>query len=76
MAAERTWSILAFRKGDDTCEDHRRGVPEWRLAQAVNWAVFRGFDTVLIELTNEPASSSRWKTHHVCRDGYRCPGGC
>jgi hypothetical protein len=72
---ERTWSVFGFRKDDDKVEDRRRGVPEWRLAQAVNWAVFRGFDTILVELTNEPASSTREKTHHVC-DDPQCPGGC
>lgn len=74
--SERTWSVLAFRKEHDVGDDERRrGVPEWRLPQAVAWAVSRGFDTVLVELSGEPPSSTRHVTHHVCRDPA-CPGGC
>lgn len=72
---ERTWSIWAYRKDDEQLEARRVGVPEWRLAQAVNWAVFRGFDTVLIELSIDPPSSTRTLTHHICADP-KCPGGC
>lgn len=72
----RTWSLLAYRKQADVSTDEmRRGLPEWRLPQAVEWAVARGFDTVMLELTNEPASSTREVTHHVCNDPG-CPGGC
>lgn len=74
---ERTFDLFCFMRGDsDGVHDERRdGIPEWKLAQAVNWAVFRGFDTVLVEARNTPPSSTRLVTHHVCSDS-RCPGGC
>jgi hypothetical protein len=63
---ETTFNLFAFNKTDATGEhDQRRyGVPAWRLPSAVAWAVFRGFDTVLIDASDNPASSTRLVTNY------------
>jgi hypothetical protein len=75
--ADRTFTVFAFRAAEDPPEtdERRHGIPAWRISHACEWALSRGFDTILIQQTDEPASSDRLSTHHVCSDS-ECPGGC
>lgn len=72
-----TYTVYAFNGSEDppATDQRRHGIPEWKLPEAVRWAVRRGFDTILIQLSNDAASSDRLMTHHVCSDAW-CPGGC
>ena len=75
---EVTFSVFAFRGAEDppVSDERRYGVPGWRIGEAVEWALGRGHDTVLVQATpGREASSSRLVTHHVCSDSG-CPGGC
>ena len=79
MAAtpSRTFNLFGYRHDDEDGERdiHRIGIPHWRLSEAVKWAFSRGVDSLLIDAGDNPESSSRDVTHHLCTDPH-CPGGC
>jgi hypothetical protein len=70
------FNVYAFNKADSSTADlRRRNIPEWNLARAVEWAVGKGVDTILVEIADGAAAADRLVTHHVCADPD-CPGGC
>ena len=71
------FNVFAYSKADGGYEgDLRRdNIPEWNLAKALEWAVGKGCDTILVELAKEPARGRPQVTHHLCADPA-CPGGC
>lgn len=72
------YGFYAFRKDGEGHELRRRDLPEWRLTDAVKWALEAGCDTILIEVTGT-VFALPGVTHHVCGgDGEPpgCPGGC
>lgn len=73
----RTFDLYAYRNADeDTSNDiRRRGIPVWRVGQAVEWAAAQNVDMIMLQNNGTPASSTREKTHHLCSDP-KCPGGC
>jgi hypothetical protein len=74
-AAGGSFSLFAYRRGHDEVESLRRyRLPHVRLGEAIDWAIGRGADTVLIEL-DETEPFQPEVTHHLCNDPG-CPGGC
>ena len=70
-----TFNVYAYRERDTDSDERRDGLPEWKVPQAVKWALDRGHDTVLVQRGDSRPCCDRLITHHVCRDPW-CPGGC
>lgn len=70
------YSVFAWRRGDETGRDDvtRAPIPEHNLTRAIKWALERGCDSILIELTGNVDDTS-FVTRHLCSDPL-CPGGC
>lgn len=77
VAVTAAFNIFAYTRTDDhyNADIRRDNIPEWNLQNALQWAVGKGCDTILIELSDQPASGRPEVTHHVCADAA-CPGGC
>jgi len=70
-----SYSVFGYRRDDeDSTDDVRRQVPEWNLVRAIKWALDRGCDSILVELTGT-VRGIPGITHHLCNDP-KCPGGC
>ena len=71
-----SYDVFAWRRDDEdgTHDLHRRGLPAERLTDALTWALGKGCDGVLVELSDTPAFQPS-VAHHVC-DDPACPGGC
>jgi len=76
MTTVSCYSVFAWRRDDETGRDDvtREPIPEWNLTKAIKWALERGCDSILIELTGS-MDADRFVTHHLCSDPT-CPGGC
>lgn len=72
---DSTFNVYAYREKDTASDERRDGIPRWKVSQAVEWALTRGHDTVLVQAGDTAPSSDRLITHHLCRDPS-CPGGC
>jgi hypothetical protein len=70
------YSIFAWRKNDERGRDDvtRKPIPEPNLTRAIRWALERGCDSILIELTGT-MDDDHSVTRHLCSDPT-CPGGC
>ena len=79
MANAATWHVFAYFHSDADGErdEHRRGVPDWRLEDVLRWARYRGYDAILLTRDGEegftvPPSAA---VEHVwpARDGWLRP---
>lgn len=75
MTTVPCYSVFAWRRGDETGRDDvtRAPIPEWNLTKALKWALERGCDSILIELTG--SIDAQPNERHLCSDPG-CPGGC
>lgn len=71
------FNVFAYAKNDGgyTGDLRRDNIPAWNLHRALEWAVGKGCDTILVELSDQPASGRPHVIHHFC-DDPSCPGGC
>lgn len=68
------WRLYACTRADGP-EIRRGRLPLGLVPDAVEWALAKGFETVLVELDRDAKPFHPGVVHHVCHDPD-CPGGC
>jgi hypothetical protein len=53
MAKAATWHLFAYKHDEHDSDEHRKGVPDWRVEDVVRWAQFRGYDAILLTREGE-----------------------